>query len=453
MVRRGEKMIIQHEMVTVKVKDLLWDDQNPNEMTAAQKEALRASMKEFGDLQPIVIDQDKRILDGAHRADIYREEGIEETKAILIHIENDSDRRIIRQTMNKLRGRHDPQKDAEEFLAILKQNAEKKLFYTSAIKESEFYKTIGRYAKGEPEDKVPELDEENIITQKGDIWQMGPHRLMCGDSLNPQDVAKLMDGTKAHIVVTDPPYGVDYVASIAGREGTNGKWKHIKGDELKGKALQEFCEKFLQNIKNNSTEDSAYYIFFGMKTFHHLLAAMDAQGIYYALPLIWMKGRPTISWAKYHPDYEVISYGGNGAKARAFRPPKTEQKKQGVRGGAGAGNYTNSYEPIAFSGDGAKPNQPRWFAKYDQTTTWMVPPDHSANYTHPTQKPVELAERALLNSSREGEICLDLFTGPDSHSSQRTSSREYSGEWSSSQCTWTQPSRDGNTTQTRKRRS
>jgi DNA modification methylase len=306
--------------------------------------------------------------------------------------------------MNKLRGVHDPRLDAAEFIEILKQNKEKQLFETSNIRETDFYKTLQHF--GEPEenkDVVPELDPDNIITKPGTVWKLGPHRLMCGDSTKPEDVSKLMAGQKAHIVITDPPYGIDYVESIKGREGKK-KWRNIAGDDLKDSALVDFCTKFLENIKHNSTEDSAYYIFFGMKTFHHLLSAFEKTSIYYALPLIWVKGRATISWANYHPDYEVIAYGGKGAKPAMF---KGEMKMKGRP----STNYKAAHEPIAFGGGGAKPSQPRWFARYDQTTCWMERPDNNAEYAHPTQKPVSLAERPLLNSSREGEVCLDLFAG------------------------------------------
>ena len=385
------------------------DKDNPNKMTQQQYAALLESGKTYGQLQPVVIDQTDTIIDGMHRTRMCKELGMD-VNFWRINC-RPQDRRIIRQILNKLKGRHDPQLDAEEFIKILKDSGEKKLFETSAIREGEFYKTIAMHKDQEKKDEssIP-LPPAAPITRRGDIWKLGSHYLMCGDSCDPKDVAKLMGGVKAHVVVTDPPYGVDYVESIKGREGTNDKWMNIKGDELKGKALQEFCRKFLANIKAHTTGDSAYYIFFGMKTFHHLLAAMDEEKIYYALPLIWIKGRPTISWAKYHPDYEVIAYGGSGAKGTRFRA-QSEMKKQGIRGGAGAGNYTNSYEPIAFGGEGAKPRQPRWYAKYDQTTTWMEKPDNSASYEHPTTKPVSLAERALLNSSQEGEVVLDLFTG------------------------------------------
>lgn len=393
------------KLESVELNLLKFDKDNPNVMTETQREALRNSFETYGNLQPIIIDQDNNIVDGAHRAEIYIEMGQKTISAIRIHLDSDADRRIIRQTMNKLRGTHDPQKDAEEFLAILKANQERKLFDISAIKENDFYRTISKLASVEQEDVIPE-PPEIPITQKGNIWELGEHRLMCGDSTSQEDTMKLMGKDKAHIVVTDPPYGVDYVASIEGREGTTGKWKHIQGDELRGKALQEFCEKFLKCIQVYTTNDSAYYIFFGMKTFHHLLAAMDSVGIYYALPLIWQKARPTISWAKYHPDYEVLAYGGEGAK-----PAVTRTERKVYAAGNSRSNYKPDFEPIAFAGEGSRPSQPRWFARYDQTTTWTERPDSSMTYEHPTQKPVNLAERALLNSSREGETVLDLFAG------------------------------------------
>ena len=399
---------------TVSPNELKLDPNNPNEMSESTFKGLIESIKIYGILQPVVIDQNGNVLDGAHRVMAAKELNIEVPYSRLI-VEKDSDRRIIRQILNKLRGKHDPIKDAQEFVAILKANDENKLFLTMAVRENEFYRTMASLAHNVQSDVIPEPPEEPI-SKLGDIWEIGPHRIMCGDSLNPEDVKKLMQNDKAHIVITDPPYGVDYVESIKGREGTTGKWKNIKGDELKGKGLQEFCKKFLENINAFSTNDSAYYIFFGMKTFHHLLAAMDETNTYYALPLIWSKSRPTISWARYHPDYEVAAYAGEGAKSAVTtnerRVSKRKEEKETTMGSNARSNYRPDYEPVSFSGPGAKPTgSKRWFAKYDQNTTWFIKPDGNNSYEHPTQKPVELAERAMLNSSQEGEVCLDLFTG------------------------------------------
>jgi len=163
---------MQTEITKVKTSDCKPDPNNPNLMTPAQMASLKASISEYGDLQPIVIDQDNNILDGAHRHQIHSELKHETIDAIRIHIENDTDRRIIRQTMNKLRGKHDPELDAKEFLAILKANEEKKLFEMSNIRETDFYKTLQLTANQEQADIIPETPE-TPITQPGDIWVLG----------------------------------------------------------------------------------------------------------------------------------------------------------------------------------------------------------------------------------------------------------------------------------------
>lgn len=106
--------IIERTPIRLKLKDLKWDEANPNEMNEAQMDALRESMKKFGYLVPIIVDQDNLVADGEHRARIYLEFGREEIDAYRIKFENDLDRKMLRQTMNKLRGHHDPYKDAIE---------------------------------------------------------------------------------------------------------------------------------------------------------------------------------------------------------------------------------------------------------------------------------------------------------------------------------------------------
>jgi hypothetical protein len=207
------------------------DPENPNLMTKQQTDALKSSIEKYGNLQPIIIDQDNNILDGSHRLAAYIDLKLETIPALRIQINGDVDKRIIRQTMNKLHGKHDLQKDAEEFIKILQANREKDLFKISNISESDFYKTIGKNGRNENQDIIPD-PPENPITQKGDIWQLGEHRLLCGDSTRELDVSALMKDGKAHIFLTDPPYGVDY-SELANKKTGNKNRKDIKGDELK----------------------------------------------------------------------------------------------------------------------------------------------------------------------------------------------------------------------------
>jgi hypothetical protein len=178
-------------------EQLIQDPDNPNEMNNAEFVALKANIAQYGILEPVVIDQDSNIVDGQHRSMAAKELGIQ-VPCVRFNIPNPTDRRIIRQTLNKLRGKHNPLKDAEEFIAILKANEEKKLFDLTSIRENEFYRTIAQKQSEQEKDAVPE-PPETPITQPGDLWVIGEHKIMCGDSCSPEDVAKLMGGEKKPI--------------------------------------------------------------------------------------------------------------------------------------------------------------------------------------------------------------------------------------------------------------
>lgn len=224
------------EFEQVALSELKTDEENPNKMKKEQLESLKSSIEEYGNLQPIVIDQHSNIIDGHHRYLAYKELKKETISAIRIQIDSDSDKRIIRQTMNKLRGTHDPKKDAEEFLKILKANEESKLFKISSISEQDFFKTIKNNAPPQEKDIIPELPKEPI-TKLGDIWELGEHKLICADSSKEETYQKLMGQEKAHLVITDPPYGVGFKY--------NNDYKDVKDDEY-----LSFCEKWWNIIKN-----------------------------------------------------------------------------------------------------------------------------------------------------------------------------------------------------------
>lgn len=216
------------------------DGENPDVLTNQAMESFRSSVKTFGQVVDQVVVDDAElepelkaklngkflIINGEHTLQIHKEEGEAKATVKLVRCRNDAERRILRAILNGRYGKNDPEAQAQEYLKILKANEEKTLFALANIKETEFYKTLQRAANKETEDVIPE-PPENPITQPGDVWEMGSHRLVCGDSLVPETYELLMQGDKAHIVVNDPPYGVDYVASIQGREGTTGKWKDI----------------------------------------------------------------------------------------------------------------------------------------------------------------------------------------------------------------------------------
>jgi DNA modification methylase len=216
------------------------------------------------------------------------------------------------------------------------------------------------------EDEIPEKVEP--ITKRGDIWKLGNHRLMCGDSTMIDDVEKLMDGEKADLVFTDPPYGVKY-------EGGHNQKKRdgIKNDQLSGEDLTNLFSDSLSLACAFSKDHSAFYIWYANGK------AVETFSSFSKIPL---RVRAVICWYK-------------------------------IKSGLGAfmSQYIPNYEPCIYAyKDGCSP---QWFGPTDEKTVWELKKENKNEY-HPTQKPVELPERAIKNSSSFNDIVLDLFGGSGS---------------------------------------
>jgi DNA modification methylase len=216
------------------------------------------------------------------------------------------------------------------------------------------------------EDSVPEFVEPKA--KLGDIYQLGDHRLMCGDSTSIDAVEKLMDGQKADMVFTDPPYGVSY----AGGHNEK-KRKGIQGDTLEGQSLSDLFGASLSCAEIVSAEHAAFYIWY---------ANGKAVETFSSFASLSLKVRAVICWYK-------------------------------VKSGLGAfmSQYIPNHEPCIYAyKDGCSP---QWFGPTDEKTVWELKKEQK-NEFHPTQKPIELPERAINNSSKNGDIVLDLFGGSGS---------------------------------------
>ena len=200
------------------------------------------------------------------------------------------------------------------------------------------------------EDEVPSDEQVETRVKKGDIWQLGEHRLMCGDSTVITDVEKLMQGEKADLLFTDPPYNVAF-------NGRSGKFDVIKNDNLSTEEFDDFIKEFLSVLE--IINPTTYYI--------------CCNWAFYGILQLQLKPKACIVWAK-----------------NVF--------------GLGKG-YRHQHEFILFDGfiDGSITNE---------SDLWQIKKD--INYKHPTQKPVELSARAIKNSSKVRQTVLDLFGGSGS---------------------------------------
>jgi DNA modification methylase len=209
--------------------------------------------------------------------------------------------------------------------------------------------------------------------KKGDIWILGNHRLMCGDSIMIDDVEKMMDGKKADMVFTDPPYGVAFKQGqyiSIDKRGKNRKFEPIANDDKKGNDHKEFIQLALSNAAIVSNVCSIYVWSPTLLQGAAILQAIIDSGWHVQSQLIWNKSTFVIGRADYHWKHEICWYGYKGKKHQ-------------------------------------------WFGGRNKSTVWDCPKIKSSNL-HPTMKPVKLAEIACINSSKTGDIILDLFGGSGS---------------------------------------
>lgn len=213
------------------------------------------------------------------------------------------------------------------------------------------------------DDAVPDVPEEPV-SQPGDVWLLGPHRLVCGDATTAEAFALLLpDGERADMVFTDPPYNVNYANSA--KDKLRGKHRPILNDAL-GQGFYDFLYDALALI--NAHTRGAIYVAMSSSELDTLQAAFRAVGGHWSTFIIWAKNTFTLGRADYQRQYEPILYGW---------PEGAER---------------------------------HWCGDRDQGDVWQIKKPQK-NDLHPTMKPVELVERAIRNSSRPGDVVLDPFGG------------------------------------------
>lgn len=265
------------------------------------------------------------------------------------------------------------------------------------------------------------------MSKAGDLWCLGAHRLLCGSATDKEAVARLMNGEKAQMVNTDPPYGVSY-------ETQSGKFAMIKNDDLTGDDLMAtLLIPAFKNYVENTEPEAAFYIWHASSTRRDFEDAMIAVGIIEKQYIIWVKAAPVLGHADYQWAHEPCFYAekaGHSAHFYGDRSQRTTWKAvlreadgpaTVVTGGVvltdGAGNkiYISDKPPKGRKIRYIRLNNGRSVCLYPEgkaNTVWELSRDFAAE--HPTQKPVELAVRAIGNSTKPGDLVLDFFAGSGS---------------------------------------
>lgn len=333
-----------------------------------------ASIKEFGFTNPILIGADDVIIAGHGRLLAAQRMGLKEVPIVRLPHLTETQRRALVIADNKiaLNAGWDEEMLALEMkeLGDLDFDLDLLGFSLDELKELEAF--------GEPEpsgntdeNEVPEMPEE-AITKLGDMWILGEHRLLCGDTTMVDDLKKLMADDTADMIFTDPPYNVNYGAtmkdSLRYHAGTLGGRK-IMNDNL-GDGFAQFLTDSLSNLM--MFNKGAAYVCMSSSELHTLYSSFVAAGGKWSTFIMWAKNTFTLGRADYQRQYEPILYGW-----------RADNKK----------HY--------------------WCGDRDQSDVWEYNKP-VRNDLHPTMKPVELVERAINNSSKVGDIVLDGFGGSGS---------------------------------------
>ena len=380
----------------IRIENLKPADYNPRKNLKPEDEEyqkIKRSITEFGCVEPIIINSDMTVIGGHQRLKVLKELGYEEVECVVLDLDKNKEK-ALNIALNKITGEWDNQK-LEELLAELK-NLDFDLDITGFDTDelNEIFNDILEASEDDFDiDKTLEEIEEPI-TQQGDIWILGKHRLMCGDSTKKEDVMKLMKNKEADMVLTDPPYNVDV---------QNSKGMKIKNDNMDNESFKELLIKSFKNISETLKLGGAFYIWFASKEHINFETALSINELKVRQELIWKKNMFILGNQDYQWQHEPCLYGWKDGAAHYFTDDRTqatviEDKHQDFKK-MKKEELINLLEEIYA----------------DKVSTTIIEENKpTINDLHPTMKPIKLLARFIKNSSRIDECILDLFGGSGS---------------------------------------
>ena len=351
------------EMQLVNIDRLVPYQNNARPHSPEQINKLRASLREFGFINPVIIDRDFGVIAGHGRIAAARAEGITELPCVFADHLTEAQKKayILADNRMALDAGWDEDMLRVEIEAL--QGADFDLMLTGFDDKelSDFFGTGNDDAKDDDFDLSSALEQASFV-QKGDVWTVGRHRLMCGDATSMDDVATLMDGKKANLLLTDPPYGVSFKSSSG---------LTIQNDSMKNEEFYQFLyDAFAAAVCFLGAGASAYVFHADTEGLNFRKAFIDA-GFHLAGCCIWVKDSLVLGRSDYQWQHEPVLYG--------------------------------------FLQNGKH----NWYSDRKQTTVWnFAKPKRNAN--HPTSKPLDLLSYPIGNSTQENGIVLDSFGGSGS---------------------------------------
>lgn len=323
-------------------------------------EKIKQSLLKFGYVDPIIVNEDLTVIGGHQRLTVLKDLDYETAKCVIVDLPKE-DEKALNIALNKITGQWDEALLADLLLDLQESDFNLDLTGFEPPEIDDILSNVHDKELFEDEFDVEEELKKPTLSRHGDIWQLGKHRVICGDSTKAETYKQLLDDRKANLVVTDPPYNVDV-------EETAGK---ILNDNMSDGDFYQFLLSMFTQVENHTEDDASIYVFHADTEGLNFRKAFKDAGFYLSGCCIWKKNSLVLGRSPYQWQHEPCLYGW---------------KKKGKH---------------------------QWFSDRKQTTIWEYDRPKSSK-DHPTMKPIQLMAYPIQNSSMRGTIVLDPFLGSGS---------------------------------------
>ena len=323
-------------------------------------EKIKQSLLKFGYVDPILVNEDLTVIGGHQRLTVLKDLDYETAKCVIVDLPKE-DEKALNIALNKITGQWDEALLADLLLDLQESDFNLDLTGFEPPEIDDILSNVHDKELSEDEFDVEEELNKPTLSRHGDIWQLGKHRVICGDSTKAETYKQLLDDRKANLVVTDPPYNVDV-------EETAGK---ILNDNMSDGDFYQFLLSMFTQVENHMEDDASIYVFHADTEGLNFRKAFKEAGFYLSGCCIWKKNSLVLGRSPYQWQHEPCLYGW---------------KKKGKH---------------------------QWFSDRKQTTIWEYDRPKSSR-DHPTMKPIQLMAYPIQNSSMRGTIVLDPFLGSGS---------------------------------------
>ena len=351
------------DMKLVPINELVPYANNTRTHSPEQINKLRGSLREFGFINPVIIDENNGVLAGHARLEAAKAEGYTEVPCVLVDHLSEAQRKayIIADNRYALDAGWDEELLRVEIEALQGMDFDISLTGFDETEIADLFKTNSDDIEDDDFDLDEALTKASFVLP-GDIWTVGRHRLMCGDATSPEDVDKLMDGKKANLILTDPPYGVSFKSSSG---------LTIQNDSMKNNEFYEFLLAAFKNMVFHLEAGGSAYCFHADTEGLNFRKAFIDAGFHLAGCCIWVKNSLVLGRSDYQWQHEPVLYGF------------------------------------------LKNGKHSWYSDRKQTTIWNFDKPKK-NSNHPTSKPLDLLSYPLSNSTQENAVVIDTFGGSGS---------------------------------------